>query len=179
MNQHRLERPYTNHLETISFNFSNTYKGYTLQAALRYEIVAGQLLLRFSQELGLLIPTNNRSIQVLLRYICPHLQWLDGDPSLRDTIKCRLSHFSNSTCSGCSMLKCCRECSTWFLVAARELDSSKTELLIEAWKYLGGCEKPYDPKWHKQAQQWGPGSISNPSITTAAQWALADSNTPT
>ena len=179
MNQYRFGRPYTGYLETLTFNFSRSYKDCTLQGDLRCEIVAGQLLLRFSQKLGLLIPTNIRSIQALVRQICPHLRWLGGDPTLLDTAKCRLSHLSNSSCSGCSMLKCCRECSTWFLVGARELDGSKTELLIEAWKYLGSCETPYDPRWRKQAQPQCPKSIFNPSITTAAQWASEDSNKPT
>ncbi len=180
MNQYRFGRPYTNHLENLSFNFSNIYKDCTLQGALRCEIVAGQLLLRFSQKLEFPVPTNIRSIQTLLREICPHLHWFGGDPNfLSDAIKCRLSHVSNSSCSGCSMLKCCRKCSTWFLVGARELEGSKTELLIEAWKYLGSCETPYDPKWRKQAEPWCSEPILNPPITTAAQWASEDSNTPT
>lgn len=152
MNQYRSGRSYTKHLEALSFKFSRISRNSTLEGSIWGEIVAGQLLLRFTQRFCMLPEHSIRDIQTGLHSICPHLEWLGKDKALWETIKCGLSHANKSPCTGCGMLKSCRECSTWFLTGVRELEGSKTELLIEAWKYLGSCETPFDPKWRKHAR---------------------------
>lgn len=117
MNRYRFGRSYTKHLQALSHNFSRSYHDSKLEGTIWGEIVAGQLLLRFNQRLCLLAPASVRCIQDRLRPICPHLEWFGKDPSLWDTIGCRLSHAKNSPCGECSMPKSCRECSTWFLLA--------------------------------------------------------------
>ena len=109
MNKHRFERPCINHLEALSYTFSDTYKDCTMQGTLRGEIVADQLSLRLSQRLGLMVPIQIRTVQILLRQICPHQGWISTDLTLWNTIKCRLNHVSDSSCRGYSMWKCCRE----------------------------------------------------------------------
>jgi hypothetical protein len=172
MNEHRLGRSYTRNLEALSFNFFRTRHDSDLEGTIWGEIEAGQLLLRFNQRLRLLASGNIKLIHRRLRPICPHLEWGHGDKTLWEAINCRLSHANNLPCAECRMPKCCRECSTWFYAGVRELEDSETEFRIEAWKFLGACETPYDPKWRRQA--WP--RCKNPIKTsvTAAEWASED-----
>jgi hypothetical protein len=136
------------------------------------EIFAGELLIRFTQRLRLLVPGNTELMRQHLRPICPHLEWFCRDQRLWETIDCQLTHANNSPCAACGMRKSRRECSTCFQVSIRELDDSKTEVRVEAWKYLGPCETPYDPKWRNQAEP----RCTKPLGTsiTATQWASED-----
>jgi hypothetical protein len=172
MNQYRFGRSHTKALEALSFSYCRILDDSMLEGIIWGEVVAGELLVRFNQRLRLLVPGNIKLIHRRLRPICLHLEWLGGDRTLSETIGCRLSHANNLPCAECSKHKSCRECSTWFHVGVLQFEGSQKEFQIEAWKYLGICETPYDPEWCKQAKL----PYKNPLNTsvTATQWALED-----
>ena len=172
MSQYRFQRSYIKTLEALFFSFSRDLNDSVLEGTVWGEIVAGELVVRFDQRLRLLVPSNIELVRRRLRPVCLHLDWLCGDQTLWETIDCGLSHARNSPCTECSMRKPCRECSTWLQVGVQKLKESETELQVKAWKYLGTCETPYDPKWRKQAKPERQDTAVK-SIT-AAQWASED-----
>lgn len=184
MNQYRFQRSYTTTLEALSFSSSTpidfclprgtALRDHVWEVTIWCEIAAGQLILRFDQKLRLPALSNTELMDItgkLLRPVCHHTGYHFIKPDeqhLWETVECALSHGHNPPCADCSMRKRCRECSTWFQVGVQELKGSGTEVWIQAWKYLGTCEIPYDPKWRKQAKRWF--EDDKIKLITAAQW---------
>ena len=147
MNRHRYGLAHGLPLDI--FQFLSGYKQPGIsprQKSTKALIVANELLLR----------VESRAMVDLFFFqnitaICPHLNNSLMTPLSSRTF-CRLRHFDRGEqpCSDCLGLKKCKWCETEYEI---ELEQSQwgTTLVITAWKNLGPCSSPSDPKLRSQA----------------------------
>lgn len=83
--------------------------------------------------------------------VCPHLIATAHNARLQNLLLCNLSHIDSSKCPCCTIPKHCHWCATEYLLEAHSFKDLGHVVVVTAWKNLGTCRTPFDPKWQEHA----------------------------
>lgn len=83
--------------------------------------------------------------------VCPRLIATAHNARLQNLLLCNLSHKSSSKCPCCTIPKRCHWCATEYLLEAHSFKDLGLVVVVTAWKNLGTCRTPFDPKWQEHA----------------------------
>jgi len=160
MNAHRYGPKHGILLDALSHVWRYSHGESTTQVFISARIAFDELILRVRFRIPMVFNKLLEDIRWNDVEICPHLCATAHNARLQNLLICNLSHGSNSKCSSCTIPKHCHWCATEYLLETHSFRDKGLVVVVTAWKNLGMCRTPLDPKWQGHAGNTQRGILS-------------------
>jgi len=138
-------------LDAFSHVWRHSQDEFTMQVFVSAQIAFHELILRVRFRIPMISNKSLRDIRWDDVEICPHLIATAHNARLQNLLLCNLSHGNNSKCPCCTIPKRCLWCATEYLLETHSFKDLGLIVVVTAWKNMGSCRTPFDPKWQEHA----------------------------